>query len=97
MAIDFTPLAAIELDEAMQFYEAQISGLGKQFIAEFRRTIRYVSIMPYAWRKVGDHTRRVNIKKFPYLVLYVIDGKNILITCVAHQHRDPKFYLERTG
>ncbi len=24
-----------------------------------------------------------------------VDGQDILITCVAHQHRNPTYYLER--
>jgi hypothetical protein len=47
------------------------------------------------WRQVGGYTRRVNLGRFPYFVLYVPDGSDVLITCIAHHHRNPEYYLNR--
>lgn len=84
-----------ELEEAIDYYNDQLPGLGEQFYSAFLLTVDYISIVPDAWRKVGDNTRRINIKRFPYLILYVFDENDILITCIAHQHRNPVYYLNR--
>ena len=95
MNIILVPPADKELDDAINYYNEEIPGLGEVFYEEFIRAADLVSLFPSAWRKVGDNTRRAKIKKFPYLILYVVEKDCILITCVAHQHRDPRYYNQR--
>ena len=95
MSISLITPADIELDDAIKYYNDQLPGLGEAFYKEFIRTTEIISIFPEAWRKVGPHTRRANVKKFPYLILYVVEGAEILITCIAHQHRNPRHYIEK--
>lgn len=89
MNIVLIPPADKELSEAIDYYNDQLSGLGEQFYTSFIDTTYYISQAPDTWRKIGANTRRINIKRFPYLILYVIDEQEILITCIAHQHRNP--------
>jgi len=84
-----------EMEDTIDYYDDQMSGLGQKFYYGFLDTVNYISIAPEAWRKVGRNTRRINIKRFPYLILYVFDGNNILITCIAHQHRSPTYYANK--
>lgn len=95
MNIILIPPSDKELEEAIGYYNDQMPGLGEQFYGAFLLTVDYISVAPNAWRKVGNNTRRINIKRFPYLILYVLDGNDILITCIAHQHRNPIYYSNR--
>ena len=95
MNIILIPPSDKELEEAIDYYNDQMPGLGEQFYNAFLSSADYISIAPDAWRKVGSNTRRINIKRFPYLILYVLDGNDILITCIAHQHRNPTYYANR--
>ena len=95
MNIVVVPPADLELHEAVDYYNDQLNGLGEQFYDSFLDTVRYIAQTPDIWRKIGPHTRRVNIKRFPYLILYIYDDPDILITCVAHQHRNPSYYIDR--
>jgi toxin ParE1/3/4 len=84
-----------ELQDTVDYYNAQMDGLGHQFLDCFQDTIRYIKAAPEAWRLVGANTRRINVKRFPYMVLYVLESDTILVTCVAHQHRSPEYYVAR--
>ena len=95
MNIILIPPADKELEEAINYYNDQLAGLGDQFYTSFLDTVGYIVQTPDAWRKIGANTRRINIKRFPYLILYVLDGQDVLITCIAHQHRNPTYYMER--
>ena len=95
MNVILIPPADKELDEAVKYYNEQFQGLGYGFYEEFISTCNFISKLPHSWRKVGQNTHRINIRKFPYLLLYVVDEKNVLITCIAHQHRNPTYYSER--
>lgn len=87
--------AEIELDEAIKYYNHQLPGFGYRFYQEISSAIERIKIMPEAWTKVGNRTRRCLLKGFPYSLLYVFDEKEILITALAHHHRNPKQFKDR--
>ena len=84
MNIILIPPSDKELEEAIDYYNDQMPVLGQRFYNAFLSTVNYISIAPDAWRKVGKNTRKISIKRFPYLVLYVLDKNDVLITCIAH-------------
>ena len=95
MKVRFISPADIELDEAIRYFDNQLPGLGFRFFQEIEAAIERIKFMPEAWTKIGDRTRRCILKGFPYALLYVIDPEEILITSVAHLHRDPEHYKDR--
>ena len=95
MKVRFIASASFELDEAVKYYDHQLPGLGYRFFQETGAAIERISFMPEAWMKVGKRTRRCMLKGFPYALLYVREEEEILITAVAHLHRDPEHYRNR--
>ena len=87
--------ADIELDEAIKYYNHQLPGLGYRFYQEVSSAIERIRFLPEAWTKVGNKTRRCLLKGFPYSLLSVFDEKGILITALAHHHRNPKHFKDR--
>jgi hypothetical protein len=51
--------------------------------------------MPKAWTKIGTKTRRCILKGFPYALLFIEETDEIIITAVAHLHRNPKYFKDR--
>ncbi len=97
MRIRFLAPALTELDEAVDYYDYQLPGLGLRFFREVDGALDKISRMPEAWTKVGEKTRRCLLKGFPYALLYVVEPEMIIITAVANLHRDPKYYHDRIG
>jgi len=95
LKVRFIAPAARELDEAVRYYDHQLPGLGYRFFQETAAAVERILFMPEAWPKVGEGTRRCMLKGFPYALLYVREEQEILITAVAHLHRDPKYYRDR--
>ena len=95
MNVILLPPANQELQDAVDFYDAQMNGLGDRFYKCFLGAVQHIKSSPLLWRKVGVNTRRINVTGFPFLILYVVDQDSIFITCVAHQHRDPQYYINR--
>jgi plasmid stabilization system protein ParE len=91
----FLSPASKELDEAIRYYDHQLPGLGLRFYQEVEATIERIKFMPKAWTKIGKETRRCLIKGFPYALYYAAEADEILITAVAHLHRDPEHYSDR--
>lgn len=95
MKVRFLSPAGIELDETIRYYDHQLQGLGFRFFQEVEAAIDRIKLMPEAWTKIGERTRRCLIKGFPYALHYVAEPDEILITAVAHLHRNPDHYKNR--
>jgi hypothetical protein len=91
----FVSPANIELNETLKYYDHQLPGLGFRFFQEVNAAIERIRIMPEAWTKVGKRTRRCMLKGFPYAMLYVIERDEIIVTALAHLHRNPDHYKDR--
>jgi hypothetical protein len=86
-----------ELDQAVQWYEAQSAGLGERFLVEVVHAIGLIRQFPLAWRPLSANTRRCRLERFPYGVIYAIEDNNILVIAIAHLHRKPGYWSERVG
>ena len=95
MNVRFASSANLELDQAIRYYDHQLPGLGFRFFREVEAAVDRIRAIPEAWTIVGKHTRRCIVKGFPYALLYAVNADEILITAVAHFHRDPEHYKDR--
>lgn len=81
--------AAEELENAAEYYEKSSRGLGVDFLDEFERAADLVCGMAEAWSPVDEHFRRFLMRRFPYAIIYRIDGDIVVVTSVFHQRRRP--------
>lgn len=65
-------------------FRADVDAAGKQ-LAEFPRSGQILR---------GDF-RRILLKRFPYQLIYRIEGNEIVIYAVAHQKRRPGYWRKR--
>ena len=97
MKVTFLPPAEQELADAVDYYEAQKSGLGFEFFEEVWAAIERIERHPSAWQAVSRNARRCRTHRFPYGVIYQMrEGDDeILIVAVAHLHRKPDYWRKR--
>jgi plasmid stabilization system protein ParE len=85
-----------ELADAVAYYDAQGSGLGNDFIEEFLAAVGRIEEYPDAWQPLSRNTRRCRLQRFPYGLIYRADGETALIIAVAHLHREPDYWRDRS-
>ena len=95
MVAEFTEPAAIELDDAFEYYELQLQGLGKIFLNEIIETLNLISQFPQLFAPISEHTRKAVMCKFPYNLIYSIRQNKISILAIAHQNRMPEYWIDR--
>ena len=88
-------LAAVELEDAYQYYEYQLAGLGYQFKGEVKKGIHWIREHPMACPKEKDDVRRHLLHRFPYKILFSVEKDHIYIIAVAHCHRRPDYWIDR--
>ena len=100
MKIVFSKFARHELDDAVQYYELEYEGLGRRFRGEVKKAAIRISKYPKAWSVERGDIRKCLLHKFPYKfpykLLYSIEDDHIFVSAVAHQHRKPHYWIERS-
>ena len=87
--------AELELDDAFQYYENELFGLGSKFINSFRHAINRIISHPSAWTCIQDNVRKCRLDKFPFDIIYAIEEKMIVIIAISHHHRKPYYWIDR--
>ena len=95
MKINFTTLAQQEYQEAVFYFDDQSPDLADQFIEEIEEAVQLILSFPNAWGKAGDKQRKYILKRFPYIILYKLYEDHVIISAIAHQHRNPSYWIER--
>ena len=94
-SFDFHPEAMIEAGEAAQWYAERSVDASENFKSELRRAERLVTQRPEAWAKYLHGTRCLQLKRFPYGLVYIERGERIVGVAVAHLKRRPGYWRHR--
>lgn len=95
MQLIFLALARDEMAEAKRFYNRQQQGSGESFQREAEAAARLIQERPLAWQVEVEPVRRFLFDRFPYKMLYIIRAERIVVIAIAHQHRQPDYWVER--
>jgi plasmid stabilization system protein ParE len=95
MNVNFLNSAETELEEGVEYYNAQKSGLGFEFLDQVQSAVARIKQYPDAWQQLSRRTRRCLIKQFPYGIIYQIRVNEILIVAIIHLHRKPDYWVNR--
>lgn len=95
MKVVFSKLANLELEDAIAYYELELSGLGINFKKEVRKNIERIKKFPEAASIERGEIRKSLLHKFPYKILYSIESDHIFIIAIAHQHRRPDYWVDK--
>lgn len=91
----FHKLAGKEFLEVRDYYDDLVFGLGEKFVTEVERCLNIMTTNPLAYPVTKQNVRKAVIIKFPFSILYRVDGNVIYILAVMHQNREPLYWAER--
>ena len=95
MDIVLHPLAEAELLESVSFYEDRASGLGRDFILDFEKTVGQIEEHPEIGVRMGTRVRRHLFRRFPFSVLYRPEGEHIRVLALMHHRPHPGYWKDR--
>jgi len=96
MKIRFIVPARQELDDAYEWYEREVRGLGVEFLDEIDQAVHRIKAFPESCEVLTGDMRRARLVRFPYGLIYGVDGEWIVIIAVAHLHREPFYWIDRS-
>ena len=91
----FTPAAQTELIEAQDWYEHEAPGLGRPFRVAIDRLIERMSASPRQFPVVFKDVRRALLRRFPYMLFFVIEGETLYVIAFFHASRNPLHWQTR--
>lgn len=95
LTLDFHPDAEIELDEAIEWYEAKSPGLGLRFFEEYKVLKGFILANPQQFSIELGEVRKATFKKFPYVLLYFVWEELVYIIAVFHASQGPEKWQKR--
>lgn len=87
--------ATNDMNQAYLYYEANLAGLGEQFLQALHKKFTILRSNPYLYSRTyqrnGHDIRDVAITKFPYNIVYGIIGEKVWVYRIHHTLRKPLF------
>lgn len=82
---------AIEMaKEAYEWYNEQQAGLGELFLEELESHYDKLESWPTVYSKIKKDFRQVVLHTFPYVIVFEIIQKDVVIYSIFHTSRNPK-------
>ena len=95
-ALIVEPEAEGEIDEAARWYDANSPGLGEEFLHSVAATLATIQENPFLYQTVHGQMRRAGLRTFPYGLIYIASGQDVIVMACVHGRRDPKSWQDRS-
>lgn len=87
--------AADEFNEALDWFAEQTNDRSLEFAAQVRRASDRLGRLPHIGATVFGPARRVMVRNFDYVLIYIPYDDRVEIISVFHTRRDPAIWQAR--
>jgi toxin ParE1/3/4 len=95
MIARFHPAAERELAAAMEVGEERGRGLGDDLLDEVERVLALLCEFPDIGERLDDTRRRFPLRRFPFGVIFRVEGDTLRILALAHRRQRPGYWRKR--
>jgi plasmid stabilization system protein ParE len=88
--------AEAEYEAALAWYLARSRQAAAGFVAAFDQAVAAVARFPEAFPLRDDNHRSYGLRKYPYSLVYRVDGEWVLVVAVPHDRQLPGYWIGRT-
>lgn len=86
--------AVRDMTEAFEWYEDKRKGLGSEFLDEVDLYFGSITKKPAHYQQHSS-VRVAVLRRFPYKIVYEVDGVSIIVYAVFHTRRNPEELIKR--
>jgi len=83
-------VAEREFDDSIAWYEAEREGLGQKFRTTIEEYFQRIADNPEWFPEVRGAVRRAVVRRFPFVIHFLIEAERIVILSVFHTSREPE-------
>ena len=92
----FHPASEQEIAAALIDGEERGIGLGRELLQEIRRVTALICELPNIGESLDSRHRRFPLRRFPFGLIYRVDGDFLRIVAFAHRRQRPGYWRGRT-
>jgi plasmid stabilization system protein ParE len=92
---EFHPAAQEELAAAVKTGDLRAAGLGLELLRETQWVVALLCDLPDIGEPLDERYRRFPLRRFPFGVVYRVDGSRIHILAFAHRRQRPRYWDRR--
>ncbi len=78
-----------ELEVVFTYYEERQHGFGARFLDDWESTMKHLEERPFIYQIQFKEFRSVPFNRFPFLIIYKVEEKVIVIYKLIHMKRNP--------
>jgi plasmid stabilization system protein ParE len=97
MSLDYliSPEARDDIDDAHDWYEAQTTGRGDEFLAELAEMITQLRTTPELYGRVRGEVRAAPLPTSQFIVYYRVEPDRVRVIAVQHATANPRKWRRR--
>ncbi|MFN8711009.1 MAG: type II toxin-antitoxin system RelE/ParE family toxin [Planctomyces sp.] len=84
-----------DFTESLTWYAKQDSDLARQFDSEFDAAMNRIAESPETFPAIDERHRYMQMRRFPFVIIFREDLVKVTIIAVAHTSRSPGFWHGR--
>ncbi len=89
------PAAEAEYEVALGWYLERSARAAAGFEDAVDRVIEFIETFPEASPLCDDRHRYHSLRRYPYGIVYRIDGDKVRVVAITHDRQLPGFWIER--
>jgi toxin ParE1/3/4 len=88
--------AESDVEEGYKWYESKRGGLGEEFLSSLDQAEEAIVNNPKTYRiRYKKKVRSFIVNRFPFMILYIVKGKNIDVISVFDTNQHPRKWKRR--
>jgi plasmid stabilization system protein ParE len=91
----FLPAARADYRQALAWYQERSPRAAAGFEAAVEVALQRIADAPELWALCDDRHRFYILRRYPYSIVYRIEGEDVLVVAVAHSSRDESYWHGR--
>lgn len=93
--LELTEEARFDIEEAWLWYDQQKTGLGEEFLNSLEASLYQIEQNPLFFQEAYNTVRVALLRRFPYKIIFTLEGPVIGVLAVIHSRRDPTVWMVR--
>jgi plasmid stabilization system protein ParE len=85
----------MDVEDIHEELELRSTGLGRQFLSRLREVLERIESLPEMYGVVWQDVRAVRLRRFPFVVYYVVLADRAEVLAVMHGSRDESAWQSR--
>jgi plasmid stabilization system protein ParE len=93
--IELSEDAESDFEKSYEYYLGENSKVADLFYKKIDYCLHTIKQNPYSYSVAYKHIRKYIVKKYPFVIYYIIEDSIVRVVAIFHSSRNPEIWNER--